>query len=157
MLHCKKWSLGYSSGWDNSLPCIVSLYVGERSEREQCCLLNSPPAFSHFPHFLQVDCAASGGWACVHSRFLWAPPTDFLAIPGVSPATATPIGFYSQRFWGFSFPHWDLDLCSLSPQLFLPAYLHTNVGYPSPPAANLLHVLATSASHLCTPPTHKYR
>ena len=37
--------------------CIVVLYVGEASEREQCPLLSSWPAFSHFSHYPQ------GNWA----------------------------------------------------------------------------------------------
>ena len=32
----------------------------------------------------------------------------------VSPAAATPTGFYSQRFWGFISPRWNPGLCSLS-------------------------------------------
>ena len=33
---------------------------------------------------------------------------------GVFPATATPTGFYSLRFWGFSFPRWNLGSLSCS-------------------------------------------
>ena len=41
--------LRYSPGWGNPLCCVVVLYVGKGSEREQCCLLGSCLAFSHFP------------------------------------------------------------------------------------------------------------
>ena len=33
---------------------------------------------------------------------------------GVSPTTATPTDFYSQRFLGFLFLHWNPGLCGLS-------------------------------------------
>ena len=46
-----------------------------------------------------------------------------------------PYSFYSQRFWGFLFPHWNPGLQCLVPQLFLLVYLHANVGLPGPPAA----------------------
>ena len=36
-----------------------------------------------------------------------------------------------------------------TPQLFLPAYLHTNVGYPGLPATTLSCVLTKLAPHLC--------
>ena len=41
MLCSKGWSLRYSPGQGNPLHCVVTLYVGEGSEREQCCLLGS--------------------------------------------------------------------------------------------------------------------
>ena len=54
---------------------------------------------------------------------------------GVSLTTQIPTGFYSQRFWGFISLSWHPGLHGLAPQLFLPVYLHENVGPPSLPAA----------------------
>ena len=60
LLHSKRWSLRYSPGWGNPLPCVVVLSVGEGSERAQCFLLCCHSTFCHFPPFPQVDCALSG-------------------------------------------------------------------------------------------------
>ena len=58
------------------------LYVGERSEREQCHLLSSLLAFSHFLCHSQVNWALlvliPCGWVCAHSRTLWVSPAAFL-------------------------------------------------------------------------------
>ena len=61
-----------------------------------------PPSHQH------SWCWFLGRWFCVHSRTLWASSVNFPVRMGVSPASATPC-FYSQRFWGFLFPHWTLD------------------------------------------------
>ena len=37
--------------------CVVALYVGEGSDREQCHLLSSGPAFSHFSCYPQANWA----------------------------------------------------------------------------------------------------
>ena len=55
---------------------------------------------------------------------------------GVSPAASTPTGVFSQRFEAL-FPcagALGFEVC-LAAQLFLPVYLHVNVGLPSPPVA----------------------
>ena len=58
------------------------LYLEEGSEREQCCLLGSWLAFSHFPAtHKQIGPFWSwfpGGWVCVHSRTLWVSPVNSL-------------------------------------------------------------------------------
>ena len=48
------------------------------------------------------------------------PPTDSSVRLGVSPTTTTPTDFYSKRFWGFSFPHWNPELYGLSHSLVVP-------------------------------------
>ena len=56
---------------------------------------------------------------------------------GVSPtATSTPTGVFNQRFEAL-FPHAGAlgSVVCFAPQLFLPVYLHENVGPPTPPAA----------------------
>ena len=72
MLHCKGQSLRYPSGRGNPLCFFVELYVGEGSEREQCQLLSSRPAFSHFLCYPQENLILlvllPGGWVCVCSR-----------------------------------------------------------------------------------------
>ena len=88
-------------------------------------------------------CWFPGGWACICSMMLWAPPMDSPVRLGVSPTAATPTGFYIQRFWGFISPCWNPGLQGLSPlQLFLPVYLHANVGPPGLPATALPLVLS---------------
>ena len=57
LLHSKGRSLRCSSGQGNPGHCTVVLYAGEGSEREQCRLLRSQPAFSPFPHYLQTNWA----------------------------------------------------------------------------------------------------
>ena len=50
----KRRSLRYSPGRGNPHGCVVTLYVGKWSEREQWHLLCSLPAFSHFIHYPQA-------------------------------------------------------------------------------------------------------
>ena len=57
LLHCDGQSLRYLPGWGNPHCCVVVLYVGEGSEKEQCHLLGPLPSFSHFPHYPQANCA----------------------------------------------------------------------------------------------------
>ena len=79
-------------------------------------------------------CSLLGGLSFVHSRTLWAPPTETPVRLGVPPTATTPTDFYSQRFWGFVFPCWNPELCGkINSLLFLPFYLPVNVGLPSPP------------------------
>ena len=118
------------AGQPTLLPCDA--VCGAVSEREQCCLLGSLPAFSHFPRYPQANWALLvlvPGWTYVRSRTPWVSPTDSLVRLGVSPtATSTPAGVYSQRF-GALFPHWSPGLwVCLAPQLFPLVYLHTEAG-----------------------------
>ena len=64
---------------------------------------------------------------------------------GVSPfAASTSTGVFSQRFEAL-FPDAGTLGCTvcLAPQLFLPVYLHVNVGLLSPPATTLPQVPST--------------
>ena len=73
------------------------------------------------------------------SRTLWVSPTTSPVRLGVSPAAAPPpTGVFSQRF-EVLFLHTGALGCvvCLVPQLFLPVYLHVNVGPPALPAAAL--------------------
>ena len=45
---------------------------------------------------------------------------------GVSPAAATPTGFFSQSFWGFISPGWNPGLCGLSRFPVVPPGLSTH-------------------------------
>ena len=127
----KGWNLRYSPGQGNLHCFIVVLNVGEGSEREQCYLLSSPLAFSHFLHCLKANWALlvliPGRCVCVHSRTLWVSPTNSPVRLGVSAAT-TPTGFF--RGFEALFPHTGTLACvvCLTPQLFLPVYPHANVG-----------------------------
>ena len=49
LLRSKGWSPRYTPRRGNPRGSVVVLNVGEGSERGQCCLLSSCPAFSHFP------------------------------------------------------------------------------------------------------------
>ena len=56
LLRSKGQSLRYSPGRGNPRRYVVTLYVEEGSKNEQCCLLSSWLAFSHFPLYPQVNC-----------------------------------------------------------------------------------------------------
>ena len=70
-------------------------------------------------------CWFLGGWVCVHSWTPWVPPTDSSVRLGVSPATTTPTGFYSQRFWGFISLCLNPGFCSVSLSPVVPPSLST--------------------------------
>ena len=110
--------------------CILMLYVGEGSKREQCCLLCSLLVFSHFPCYPQANWALLvpiTSWACTCSGTLWVSPTNSPVRLGVSPAaTSTPTGVFSQRFEAL-FPRWSPGLRRLlpcKPAAALPSLLH---------------------------------
>ena len=118
LLCSKGQNLRCSPGQGNPPCCIVALYVGEGSEREQYHLhssygvsVTSPTTHKQIGLFW---CWFQGGWFCVHSRTPWVSPMNSPVRLGVYLATATPTYFYSQRFWGFLFPHWNPGLCGLS-------------------------------------------
>ena len=74
-----------------------------------------------------------------------------LVRPGVSPV-ATPIDFYSQWFWSFSFPRWIPGLRSLFPTcspLVPPGLSTCKCGTSGLPATALLHFLSAPVAHLC--------
>ena len=138
-------------GQGNPLLCVVALYVGEGSEKEQCHLLGSRPTFCHFPHFPQADCTLSGADSRVGG---------FVYILGLSgslqqillwgweflPLLKSPQIFIARG--SEAFLCWNPGLCGLSPQFFLLVYPHANVGSPTPPATTWLCILSTLASHL---------
>ena len=146
--------------------CVVMLYVVDGSEREQCHLLHSLPAFSHLPHYSQSNWALlvllPSGWACVHSGTLLISPMSSPVSLGVSPtADSTPTGVFNKRFEAL-FPCTETLGCTVcpTPQLFLPVYLLTTVGPTSPksttstgpPATALARVLSAHLP-ISTPPT----
>ena len=138
LLHCKGQSLRYSPGQGNPLCCIVTLYMGERLEREQCHLLSSQLALSNF------ICYPQANWALLVGRFvyvigpcgslqwtlLWG--WEFLPPP-------QPPQIFSVRGFEALFPHAGTlgYVVCLTPQLFLPVYPHTNTGLPGLQAAVL--------------------
>ena len=91
----------------------------------KCILLIMLLQLSHFPQLLVTYSATHkqiapfwswfpGGWACVCSRTLWVSPTNCPVRLGVLPATSTPTGVFSHRFWGFISPRWSPRLHGLS-------------------------------------------
>ena len=154
LLHCKGRSLRYSPGWGNPQCCIVALHVGEGFEREQCCLLSSWLAFSHFPSYPQANWALLvliPRWVGLCTTWtLWFSPMNSPMRLGVSPATSTPTGFFSQRFWGFISPHWNSGLHDLSRSTVPPSLSEHKCGTacPSPPAATFLRVLCPGCTSL---------
>ena len=88
--------------------------------------------FQSLPCHKQIGpfwCWFQGGWVCVCSRSLWVSPKDSPMMLGVSPTAATPQIFTARGFKAF-FSHSETLGCvvCLTPKLFLPVYLHTNVG-----------------------------
>ena len=147
----KGQSFRYSSGQSNPLSFILSLYVGELSEREQFHLLASCPAFSHIPPLPTSELSPSiadswvggfvlGSLGSLQQIFLW--DREFFPLPQ-SPKVFEARGFVAL------FPHAGTLGCAvcLTPQLFLPVYPHTNVGLP---ATTSLRVLSCQAACLCS-------
>ena len=111
--------------------------------------LRSLPVFSHFPRYPEANWALLvadsrvGGFVSVLGpcgslqwTLLWGWE---LLPPPQSPQVLSVRGFEAL------FPHAGTLDCVvyLAPQLFLPVYLHSNVGLPCPPAATLPWVLST--------------
>ena len=128
-------------GWGNPRGFIVALYVGEGSEREQCHLLSTHPAFSHFPPFPQVDCALSGtdsqvgGFVHIlgpHRPLQWTLLSDWQFVPPLQP----PEIFTAKRFEALVSPRWNPGSVGLS--LFpvvVPPGLSKRESGTTPPAA----------------------
>ena len=70
-------------------------------------------------------CWFPGMWLGVCSRTLWVSPTNSPVMLWVSPASSTPTGFFSQRFWSFIFLHWNPGLHHLSCSPVVPPSLST--------------------------------
>ena len=111
-------------------------------------------AFSHFPHYSQWIGPfwywfQVGGF--VHSRTQWSLPTDSPVRLGVSPATTTPIGFYSQRFWGIISLCWKHGLCCLSCSPVVPSSLSTHKCRAAQSASHCLAVHSLHPNSLSPP------
>ena len=97
-------------------------------------------------------CQFLGGWACVHFRTLWVSPTNHPVWLGISPTSATPTVFTARDFE-------TLVPCTgilgyvvcLTPKLFLPAYLHSNVRPTNPPVATSPGQVCRFAGYLLFP------
>ena len=95
--------------------------------------------------------SGADSWVCglVYVLGPCGSPVNSPVRPRVSPATATPTGFY-QTFWSFISPHWNQGLCSLSGSLVVPPSLPTR---KCGTAQSSSHSLAVSplylAAHLC--------
>ena len=91
-------------------------------------------SFQSLPHYPEGNWALlvliAGGWACVHSRTLWASSTNSPVRLGVSSLLPQPPQVFSIRGFDASFLGTGTLGCvvCLNPQLFLLAYLHPNVG-----------------------------
>ena len=91
----------------------------------------------------------------MHSRTLLVSPVNSLLRLGVSPATSTPQVFSVRGFEALFLLAGTLGCADyLAPQLFLPVYLHSNVGLPSPQSTTLrgLSAAALPALVLQLPP-----
>ena len=135
---------------------------GLRGNNDTCLALSWLSVTSSATH-KQIGsfwCWFLGWWVCVHSRTLWVSPTNSPMRLGVSHATSTPTGFFSQRFWGFISPHWKPGLHSLSHSPVVPPSLSAHIcgtahsasshlARPGPPATTLLCVLSTPVARLC--------
>ena len=90
-----------------------------------------------------------GGRVCVHSRALWSLQWPLLWGWEFFPLSQHPKFLFGQRFWGFISLCWNPGLHGLSHSpVFLPVYLHTNVGPPGPPAAALTWIFSALVAHL---------
>ena len=122
-----------------SLRCDVVCGEGVREGTMALALLSA--GFHSFPPLPTSKVGPSGadscGWVCVRSWTLWVSPTNSPVRLGVSPtATSTPKGFSISGLTLY-FPTmepWGCMVCFVPP-LFLPVYLHANVGPQGPPSA----------------------
>ena len=136
LLHSKGQRFRYSPRRGNPCCCLVVLFVGEGSKKGQCHLLSSPPAFSHSPPLPTSQVGHSGADSQVGGfvyilgfcgslqwTLLWS--WEFLLLPQSSQV-------FSFRGFEALFPSTGTLGCEvcLTPQLFFPVYLHTNVGCP---------------------------
>ena len=100
-----------------SLHC-VTVYRGGglRGNNSACSALTSLSVTFPTTHKLigPFWCWFLGWWVYVCSRTLWVSPANSLVRLGVSPPTAIPISFYSQRLWDFISPCWNSGLLYLS-------------------------------------------
>ena len=93
---------------------------GGGSEKEQCCLLCSRPAFSHLPCFPQANCVLSGADFLVGGWLNSLTLTDSPIRLKVSAAAATPKGFIQPEVLKLYFPvlepwvAWSVSLPSCS-------------------------------------------
>ena len=164
LLGSKGWSLRCSPGWGTPCHCIVMLYVGEGSEREQCHLLHSLLAFSHFPGFPEANQALlvlipgwvglctfqdpvglsnelsceAGSFCCCHlnpHRYFQLEALR-LYFPMLEPWVVWSVSLPSCSSRFMRMQMWDCPVCQLPPRL------------TGPPVAALLFILSTPAAHL---------
>ena len=117
--------------------------MGEGSEREQCCLLGSPPAFSHFHCYPGANWALLvliPGWVVGLCTF-WDPvglSNKLSCESGSFSHCHNPHRCFQSEVWGFISPCWSPGLWGLSRSpVAPPSYLHENMG---------LHSLQSTAS-----------
>ena len=129
-------------GQNNPRRCVVLLYVGASSNREQCHLLSSWPAFSHFlcypqanwaflvqiprwlgsctfqdPLGLSNELSCEAGSFCHQRnpcRFL-QPEVLRLSFPMLEPWVAWSVSLPSCSSWFICMQMWDHPLCWLLP------------------------------------------
>ena len=97
-------------------------------------------------------CWFPGERFCVLSRTLWV--NSPLGL-GVSPAASTPIGFFSQRVWGFISLYWNPGLCGLSHSPVVPPSLSARKCGTTPSASRSLSTQGVLSTQLpiFSPPT----
>ena len=123
--------------------CVVALYVGEGSEREQCHLFSSWLAFSHFLCYPQARWGLSGADSWVVG-FVYV-----LDAVGLYNEPSCEAGSFFRRlnrhrffqsFCGFIPPRWSPGLHSLSRSLLAPPSLFTHkCGTDHPTSCLLAH------------------
>ena len=105
-------ALGIRQGGTTSHCCIVALYVEDGSVREQCLLLGSRPAFSHFSRYQQANWALlvliPGGWGFVYTRTLWISPMNSPVRLEVSLMATSPPQVFSISVLRLYFPVLEL-------------------------------------------------
>ena len=119
--------------------CVVTLYVGEgpRGSNGACSTLL---AFSHSLHYPQSNWALlvllPSGWACVHSRLLWASPMNSPVRLGVllTPQTSQ---VFSVRGFQALFSHAGTLGCEVCLHQCSASWLSAHkCGTAQPPAAS---------------------
>ena len=161
LLCSKGQRLRYLPGQSNPCHCVVVLYVGEVSQRDQCHLLSSWLAFSHFP------CYPEANWVLLVLILGWVGLCTFQDPMGLSNKLSCEAGSFSchhnpHRFLqsGVLKLYFPTLETQVTQSVSLPScsswFIRTQIwasqvlSCPSSPLASaLLHVLSAPAAHLC--------
>ena len=155
--YVKRRSLRCSPGWANPRHCVVALYVGKGSKREQWLLLYSLPDFSHFP------CHPQAKWALQVLMPVWVGLFTFWDPMGLSNELSCETGSFSHchlnphrcfqsEVWGFISLRWSPGLLGLSYYPVIPPGLSARKCGTA--HSTICHLTQSASHHFAVSPLH---